>query len=132
MKAEELQQYEDRQVTELRQAEEDLASKVYEQASAFKRRMRDKIDASEMAALEWMEQQRSIQLEQEQSLITDEQTKRAEEEKFEMMAFGFACLARVARLSYALKFSRYQAALACLWPCGRPPLLACYCTMHHT
>ena len=85
MKAEELQQYEDRQVTELRQAEEDLASKVYEQASAFKRRMRDKIDASEMAALEWMEQQRSIQLEQEQSLITDEQTKRAEEEKFEMM-----------------------------------------------
>lgn len=47
--------------------------------------MRDKIDASEMAALEWMEQQRSIQLEQEQSLITDEQTKRAEDEKFEMM-----------------------------------------------
>ena len=55
LKAEELQQYEDRQVTELRQAEEDLASKVYEQASAFKRSMRDKIDASEMAALEWME-----------------------------------------------------------------------------
>lgn len=36
LKAEELQQYEERQVTELRQVEEDIACHVYEQASAFK------------------------------------------------------------------------------------------------
>ena len=54
-KAEELQQYEDRQVFETRQAEDSFACQIYEQASAFKQRVLNKVDDNCEQAKEWIE-----------------------------------------------------------------------------